>query len=116
MIIDLANDFGKYPAGRFPTDGSFNGELFRERFLKPYLKTTVEKNNSEKLIINIDGVRAFGSSFIEEAFGGLIRAGLYTSAELSKLIEVQCTKPNLLFYKEMIQHIIETSTINDSES
>lgn len=116
MMIDLANEFGKYPAGRFPTDGSYNGELFREKFLKPYLKKLVEGNRSEKLIIDIDGVRAFGSSFIEEAFGGLIRAGIYSSSELSRLIEVQCTKPNLQFYKEMIQHIIKSSSKSDSES
>ncbi|MBX8825274.1 STAS-like domain-containing protein [Ochrobactrum sp. SFR4] len=115
MMIDLANEFGKYPAGRFPTDGSYNGELFREKFLKPYLKTITEQSSSEKLIIDIDGVRAFGSSFIEEAFGGLIRAGLYTSLELNRLIEVKCTKPNLLFYKEMIQHIISISAKSDEE-
>jgi hypothetical protein len=58
MMIDLAKDFGKYPAGRFPTDGSYNGELFREKFLKPYLKKTQELNQSEKLIIDIDGLLA----------------------------------------------------------
>ncbi len=29
----------------------------------------------EQLVIELDGVRGYGSSFLEEAFGGLVRKG-----------------------------------------
>lgn len=106
MMIDLAKDYSKYPAGRFHEDGAHNGEDFRKLILVPKLEELTKNNNSEKLIIDIDGVRVFGSSFIEEAFGGLIRLGYYTSQELQDLIEVRCTKPTLFFYQEMINNII----------
>ncbi|WP_145132501.1 MULTISPECIES: STAS-like domain-containing protein [unclassified Pseudomonas] len=67
--ISIANDFTKFPAGRFKDDGPFSGELFRERFLAPAL------NSDEQLVIDLDGARGYGSSFLEEAFGGLVRLG-----------------------------------------
>lgn len=109
MMIDLAKDYSKYPAGRFHDDGTYNGEDFRKGILAPKLDELVKTKSAEKLIIDIDGVRVFGSSFIEEAFGGLIRLGVYTSSELQNLIEVRCTKPTLFFYQEMIQNIIATT-------
>ncbi|MCV9908311.1 STAS-like domain-containing protein [Brucella sp. HL-2] len=109
MMIDLAKDYSKYPAGRFHSDGTYNGEDFRKDILAPMLEKLKKANIEEKLIIDIDGVRVFGSSFIEEAFGGLIRLGHYTSQELQNLIEVRCTKPTLFFYQEMIEKIIATT-------
>lgn len=106
MMIDLAKDYSKYPAGRFLTDGTYNGEKFRQTILAPMLSKIDKNHPAEKLVIDIDGVRVFGSSFIEEAFGGLIRLGFYTSQELQNLIEVRCTNPKLFFYQEMIQNII----------
>ncbi|KAB2682942.1 DUF4325 domain-containing protein [Brucella pseudintermedia] len=109
MMIDLARDFSPYPAGRYSADGQFSGEAFREHKLVPALKTLVAGGSDEKLVINIDGVRAFGSSFLEEAFGGLLRLGLFPKDEILKRIDVQSTKPNLVFYKNMILDIIKTT-------
>lgn len=44
---------------------------FRNKLLKPKYLEAVEKN--EKLKIDLDGGYGYGSSFLEEAFGGLIR-------------------------------------------
>lgn len=67
--ISIANDFTKFPAGRFKDDGPYSGELFRERFLAPAL------SSDEQVVIDLDGARGYGSSFLEEAFGGLVRLG-----------------------------------------
>lgn len=67
--IDVANDFSRYPAGRYAKDGPNSGQRFRDEFLIPVLK-----KNGEATIL-LDGVRGYGSSFLEEAFGGLVRAG-----------------------------------------
>lgn len=68
-VINVARDFSKYPAGRYLEDGPASGQLFRERFLIPALK------ESKILTIELDGTRGYGSSFLEEAFGGAVREG-----------------------------------------
>ena len=67
--INIAQDFSRYPAGRFKDDGPASGQAFRETFLMPALESKTS------LIIELDGTRGYGSSFLEEAFGGAVRAG-----------------------------------------
>ena len=68
-VINIARDFTRYPAGRYRTDGDYSGEAFREEFLKPVLES------GRKATIIFDGAMGYGSSFLEEAFAGLIRDG-----------------------------------------
>jgi hypothetical protein len=70
VTIKVAEQFSRFPAGRFITDGPFSGELFRRRFLEPALQ------QAEEVTVEMDGARGYGSSFLEEAFGGLIRGGV----------------------------------------
>jgi hypothetical protein len=107
MQIDVATQFSPYPSGRFPTDGSFNGEKFRDEFLVPALSHVKDHTDSEKLKINIDGVRTFGSSFLEEAFAGLIRKRLFTKDELRGMMEIVCTRPHLLIFRDTILTYID---------
>ena len=79
--INIAKDFSRYPAGRYQEDGDFNGEEFRKKYLVPALK------NSDKVEVVFDGVAGFGSSFLEEAFGGLVRHEGFSKDQLdSKLV------------------------------
>ncbi|WP_313450493.1 STAS-like domain-containing protein [Stutzerimonas kunmingensis] len=59
--------FSEYPAGRYRADGSFSGEVFREDLLVPLLA------KHDEVHIDLDGAMGYGSSFLEEAFGGLVR-------------------------------------------
>lgn len=68
-VIDIANDFSRFPAGRYRTDGHFSGERFRDDFLLPALAS------SDRVRVIFDGTFGYGSSFLEEAFGGLVRVG-----------------------------------------
>lgn len=68
--ISIAKDFSVFPGGRIPDDGPFSGEEFRDKFLMPIF------SGSEKVVIDFDNVRGYGSSFLEEAFGGLLRKGI----------------------------------------
>jgi len=74
--INIAADFSKFPGGRFLTDGKYSGERFREEFLVPALKA------HEKIEVELDGTLGYGSSFLEEAFGGLVRDHGFDSAML----------------------------------
>ena len=65
--IVIAEAFSQYPAGRYPGDGKFNGTTFRRDYLVPALR------DSDIVEVIFDGVAGFGSSFLEEAFGGLVR-------------------------------------------
>ncbi len=67
MKINIAKDFSKNPAGRYISDGKYSGESFLKNYLIPAVKT------HDLVELDFTGVRGYGSSFLEEAFGGLIR-------------------------------------------
>ncbi len=66
-VINIAKDYTPNIGGRYIEDGEGNATEFREKFLVPLLK------KNEKIIIELDGVAGYASSFIDEAFGGLVR-------------------------------------------
>lgn len=69
--IKISRDFSDTPGGRGISEGKFSGEEFRETILKDKYNEAESKN--EKLCIDFDGCFGFGTSFLEEAFGGLVR-------------------------------------------
>lgn len=71
-------DFSEFPGPRYERLGPNSGEKFRELVLLPPL--LAEPN--EDLVVNLDGTAGYGSSFLEEAFGGLIRRGVTHSVAL----------------------------------
>ncbi|MCX7091895.1 MAG: STAS-like domain-containing protein [Methylobacter sp.] len=97
-IIDIGQDFSRYPAGRYKTDGPFSGEIFRAQFLVPVL------DNNEHAIIELDGTAGYGSSFLEEAFGGLVRLG-YSSAQIKTAVTLHSEDPSLL--EEIEEYILD---------
>ncbi|EEM8546930.1 DUF4325 domain-containing protein [Salmonella enterica] len=57
------------PGPRFKKLGPASGEEFRDWVEK-------ELKHSPDLTIDLDGTEGYGSSFLEECFGGLIRRGV----------------------------------------
>jgi hypothetical protein len=78
-VVSVAKDFSRFPAGRYLSDGPYSGQAFRERYVEPQLR------NGNSLTIDLDGVLGYGSSFLEEAFGGLVRCGFSVDQVLSHL-------------------------------
>ena len=70
-MISIAKDYSDAPGGRYNEDGPFSGERFRDDYLIPALND----RRNEVVQVDIGGVLGYGSSFLEEAFGGLIRRG-----------------------------------------
>ena len=71
ITINIARDYTRMPGGRHISEGSYSGEDFRETILKPkYLEA---KKNGDELTVNLDGGFGYATSFLEEAFGGLVR-------------------------------------------
>lgn len=69
--INICNDFSDAPGGRYIAEGNYSGEEFRDNILIPKFYEAEKMN--EKLEVNFDGCYGFGTSFLEEAFGGLVR-------------------------------------------
>lgn len=69
--ISIAKDFSITPGSRFPEEGMYSGKEFREDFLTPKFEECL-KNNC-KLQVVMDGTIGYGTSFLEEVFGGLAR-------------------------------------------
>lgn len=88
-MINVAKQFARSPAGRVPTDGPNSGTRFREQFLLPALRA------HDKVIVELDGTRGYGSSFLDEAFGSIVRSGIFTAQELLNKIELRSTDPSL---------------------
>ncbi len=105
MTIDLANDYSPYPAGRSDLDGPFNGERFRKSVLAPAIREAERRHGT--VVVDIDGVRTFGSSFLEEAFGGLIRSEGMSPKRLRESLEIKNSKPFLNLYRDLINKLIE---------
>jgi hypothetical protein len=66
--INVLRDYTDDPGGRF---GNYSGEDFRERILIPKYQEALQ--NGEKIEINLDGGYGYFTSFLEEAFGGMVR-------------------------------------------
>jgi len=81
--IVIAEAFSNSPAGRVTTDGPYSGERFREEVLLPALREA-----SGPIEVDLNGVLGFGSSFLEEAFGGLVRKGYYSAKDLEKRLKI----------------------------
>lgn len=92
MIINIAKDYTKSPGGRFIKEGKFSGEEFREQILEPTFKKSQE--SGEELIVNLDGGYGYGSSFLEEAFGGLARKT--NSNDVLKIKLISDEEPKLI--------------------
>lgn len=83
--ISIAEDFSPVPAGRTRKDGPKSGEGFREDHLLPKLQQAAKEGGIVE--VSLDGVEGLGSSFLEEAFGGLIRKRHYTKEQLKNLLK-----------------------------
>lgn len=88
MKIIIAQEFTPYPEGRSREDSDFSGEFFRQKHLIPAFLNALKK--SEKLEVCLEGMKILTPSFLEEAFGGLVREMLprMSFGEIKEVIEI----------------------------
>ena len=67
--LNVARQFSRFPGGRFKRISENSGEEFRDDYLIPALRS-----DGGKVVVELDGVVGYGSSFLEEVFGGVVRA------------------------------------------
>ena len=111
-MIVVASDFTRHPGGRYRDDGPFSGEEFRENILWPAIQTA--QLTGERLIILLDGTDGYAASFLEEAFGGLVRHHSIKPKNLSQVMEIRTTDPLYSVYKGLAEKYIQDASIMDS--
>ncbi len=100
--IDVGTDFSPFPGGRVRLDGPYSGEEFRDDVLVPALR------QNDHVQLKIDTVFGYGSSFLEECFGGLVRTAGFTLKDLEKRLILIQEKPGFEYYvKDIWQYIID---------
>lgn len=103
----IGRQFTDDPAGRYYTDGDGSGEEFREEILKPIL------GYGKAFQLNIDeDVEGYGSSFLVEAFGGLVKHGYFTSNEVMRLINIEFSDSDFEFYSKKIKQYVAGAKYN----
>lgn len=95
-IIVIGRDFSTTPSGRYRDDGPFSGAVFRDDRLVPALR------ENDRVVVDISGVEGYGSSFLEEAFGGLVRNRLFRKKELDEKLILKTTDETKKCFLERI--------------
>lgn len=67
VVFSIAKDFSPYPGPRYSRQGAHSGESLRRKLLELLDRTP------GKIVVDLDGTKGIGSSFLDEAFGGLVR-------------------------------------------
>jgi hypothetical protein len=80
--ISVVRDFSIHPGPRFVSQGPNSGERFR-RVLVRALK------DNDVVQVDLDGTSGIGSSFLDEAFGGLVFAEGMTPSEVQKRVRIK---------------------------
>ena len=99
--ISIADDFSAYPAGRYPDDGKYNATTFRKEVLIPALK------DNEHVDVTFDNVAGTGSSFLEEAFGGLVREEGMSKDFLGSHLHLTTSEPELEDFVKLARRYID---------
>ncbi|PIB89925.1 hypothetical protein CSW62_25110 [Caulobacter sp. FWC2] len=80
VVVNVADKFGRFAAGRYRSDGPSSGQEFREEIAEPALAGGAD------VVLNMDGMLAFPASFLDEAFGGLVREAIRQGEDAQALI------------------------------
>lgn len=111
ITLRVADKFGRYPGGRYEDDGPFSGEEFRKSILVPALIEA--QGTGGKLVVDIDGVIGFAASFLEEAFGGLVRYRDFEAHALHGLMEIKSSQSRFDIYRDAIWQYIDEARPGD---
>ncbi len=102
--LSVTADFSARPFGRYRTDGNRSAEVFREDFLIPRIA------ECDEVTVDLSGTNFYGSSFLEEVFGGLVRHGYSEDMLRTKLKIVHKRLPSIAQEAWMYIHEAQTGS------
>ncbi|MGB8030858.1 MAG: STAS-like domain-containing protein [Terracidiphilus sp.] len=101
ITLSVAKDFSETPGPRSREEGEFSGDEFRDNFLKPAFVQA--RDSRQRLVVDLDGVVGYATSFLEAAFGGLARE--FGPCAVLETVELVCSdEPSLV---EEVKRYIE---------
>lgn len=106
--IFIAKDYSVTPAGRYFKDGTYSGQRFREEFLYPALQ------EYDQVEINLDETLGYGSSFLEEAFGGLIREKGMKLDDIKNKITIVSSR--ILYRNRILKYLEDAQSEKNKEN
>lgn len=80
-LISLARNFSRNPGPRLKDQGPDSGETFRKLLIRALAQY-------DKIVVDLDGTSGIGSSFLDEAFGGLVRSEGMSKKEVLRRVRV----------------------------
>lgn len=98
--ISIRKDYTKLPGGRKIKDGKGSGEGFKE-----LIKSRLVNGTNTPLLIDLDDTPGFESSFLDEAFGGLIRDQIVPVGWFSQFVTLKSS--NEFLKKKILQYVLE---------
>lgn len=90
----VAEHFSRTPGSRYEREGEFSGEVFRRQVLLPRVREALAAH--ERLIVDLDGTAGYGTSFLEEAFGGLVREDNISAPTLKAVLQFKSDEEDYL--------------------
>lgn len=102
--LKILTDYTRTPGPRYISEGPFSGEDFRQKVLGPKIKVAISE--SKKLVVDIDGTAGYGTSFLEESFGGLIRVENIDYKDIMSCLEV-ISEEDPDYKDEVLQYLHE---------
>jgi hypothetical protein len=102
--ISIASDFSRTPGGLYAVDGTYSGETFREEVLWPAIQSIPA--NYDHITVILDDAVGYPSSFLEEAFGGLVRVHNLSAQRLLTIMDVEANNPHFDTYRRLAERYI----------
>lgn len=102
-------DYTKFPGGRYRRHGNGSGEEFRETILGPALES------ENKVTVYLDDVAGYPASFLEEAFGGLVREKGYSLVELERVLTIKAENDLYSVYSDLAWEYIQDAANHMAE-
>ena len=108
LVLKIADRFSQTPGPRYPQEGKHSGAEFRTHMLYPLYRLI--SGMDYILVVDLDGTSGYGTAFLEEVFGGLIRVNKVPLAHLRAHLQIVSEEePDLL--PEINQYIAEAALL-----
>lgn len=85
--IKIVDKFVSTPGPRYIKEGKWSGEKLRKELIFPYFEQAIK--NKKHIFIDLDGTSGYGTSFLEEVFGGLIRINKLKYEDIIKILDLK---------------------------
>ena len=110
FIIKVVN-FTEFPGPRHEAIGEHSGERFREEVLLQAIRT----HGINNINVDLDGTAGYGSSFLEEAFGGPGRSREGSHADALELCERMIAHDDPSLIEEIKGYIAEAAKVTSHD-